>query len=86
MNTTTHHVYSPSSHCEHITSHQDRRLIFVQNGAGPTGLVAALALLQNGIPVRIIEKLTTHRVGSKGSGIQVLFISVILIQDAEFTC
>nr|GAT45163.1 predicted protein [Mycena chlorophos] len=39
-------------------------------GAGPTGLVLALILLKSGISVRIIDKELTHRVGSKGSGIQ----------------
>ncbi|KAF7318435.1 FAD-binding-3 domain-containing protein [Mycena chlorophos] len=39
-------------------------------GAGPTGLVLALILLKSGVSVRIIDKELTHRVGSKGSGIQ----------------
>ncbi|KZT25236.1 hypothetical protein NEOLEDRAFT_1178648 [Neolentinus lepideus HHB14362 ss-1] len=39
-------------------------------GAGPAGLVLALTLLHNGVPVRIIDKLTTPRVGQKGSGVQ----------------
>ncbi|KAK0489305.1 FAD binding domain-containing protein [Armillaria novae-zelandiae] len=39
-------------------------------GAGPSGLSLALALLQNGISVRVIDKLSTYRVGQKGSGIQ----------------
>ncbi|KAF9235939.1 hypothetical protein BU15DRAFT_89358 [Melanogaster broomeanus] len=34
-------------------------------GAGPSGLVAALALLRNGIPVRIITKETEHRIGQQ---------------------
>ncbi|KAG0703601.1 FAD binding domain-containing protein [Suillus ampliporus] len=38
-------------------------------GAGPAGLVAALTLLQNGIPVRIIDKDPNPRVGLRGSGI-----------------
>ncbi|EIW77502.1 hypothetical protein CONPUDRAFT_138883 [Coniophora puteana RWD-64-598 SS2] len=38
-------------------------------GAGPAGLVAALALLRNGIPVRIIEKETSYRAGQRGPGI-----------------
>ncbi|CCM05219.1 uncharacterized protein FIBRA_07429 [Fibroporia radiculosa] len=38
-------------------------------GAGPTGLVAALTLCQNGIPVRIIEKEQRSRVGQRGAGI-----------------
>ncbi|KAG0695595.1 FAD binding domain-containing protein [Suillus ampliporus] len=38
-------------------------------GAGPAGLVAALTLLQNGIPVRIIERDINHRIGQRGPGI-----------------
>ncbi|KZT20697.1 hypothetical protein NEOLEDRAFT_829633 [Neolentinus lepideus HHB14362 ss-1] len=38
-------------------------------GAGPTGLVAALTLRQNGIPVRIIDKEPKPHFGSRGSGI-----------------
>ncbi|KAF9218456.1 hypothetical protein BS17DRAFT_720716, partial [Gyrodon lividus] len=38
-------------------------------GAGPSGLVAALALLRNGIPVRIIAKETEPRIGQRGPGI-----------------
>ncbi|KAH7920685.1 hypothetical protein BV22DRAFT_1039541 [Leucogyrophana mollusca] len=37
-------------------------------GAGPAGLVAALTLLQNGIPVRIIEKERKYRIGQRGAG------------------
>ncbi|KAG2103433.1 FAD binding domain-containing protein [Suillus discolor] len=37
-------------------------------GAGPVGLVAALTLLQNGIPVRIIEKDHHPRIGQRGAG------------------
>ncbi|KAG2125947.1 FAD binding domain-containing protein [Suillus clintonianus] len=36
-------------------------------GAGPVGLVAALTLLQNGIPVRIIEKDHKPRMGQRGT-------------------
>lgn len=39
-------------------------------GAGPTGLVAALTLRQNGIPVRIIDKVPEPPFGSRGAGIQ----------------
>ncbi|OAX43063.1 hypothetical protein K503DRAFT_732282 [Rhizopogon vinicolor AM-OR11-026] len=38
-------------------------------GAGPVGLVAALTLLQNGIPVRIIDKDPNPRKGQRGPGI-----------------
>lgn len=34
-------------------------------------MVMAISLLQNGIPVRIVDKLKAHRIGFKGSGIQV---------------
>ncbi|KAJ8597124.1 hypothetical protein M405DRAFT_804295 [Rhizopogon salebrosus TDB-379] len=40
-------------------------------GAGPAGLVAALTLLQNGIPVRIIDKDPNPRMGQRGPGIWV---------------
>ncbi|KAG2118481.1 FAD binding domain-containing protein [Suillus clintonianus] len=36
-------------------------------GAGPVGLVAALTLLQNGVPVRIIDKDTNPRIGQRGA-------------------
>ncbi|KAJ7777965.1 FAD binding domain-containing protein [Mycena maculata] len=49
-------------------------------GAGPTGLVLALVLLQNNISVRIIEKEPTHRIGSRGSGIQVRYSLLYLLQ------
>ncbi|KAG1743424.1 FAD binding domain-containing protein [Suillus lakei] len=38
-------------------------------GAGPAGLVAALTLLQNDIPVRIIEQSINPRIGQRGPGI-----------------
>ncbi|KAJ7583220.1 FAD binding domain-containing protein [Mycena floridula] len=38
-------------------------------GAGPSGLVLALALLQNGISVRLIEKSPDPRLGQRGAGI-----------------
>ncbi|KAL0562929.1 hypothetical protein V5O48_019149, partial [Marasmius crinis-equi] len=38
-------------------------------GAGPSGLVAALTLLRNGIPVRVIEKSPKIRMGQRGAGI-----------------
>ncbi|KAL0953688.1 hypothetical protein HGRIS_004884 [Hohenbuehelia grisea] len=38
-------------------------------GAGPTGLVLALVLRQNGVRVRIIEKDLAARVGQRGAGI-----------------
>jgi ribulose 1,5-bisphosphate synthetase/thiazole synthase len=42
-----------------------------QVGAGPSGLVLALTMRRNGIPVRIIEKTTEHRKGQRGAGIMV---------------
>ncbi|KAG5647438.1 hypothetical protein DXG03_009368 [Asterophora parasitica] len=38
-------------------------------GAGPSGLVCALSLLRNGVPVRLIEKSTEPRLGQRGAGI-----------------
>ncbi|KAG7446161.1 uncharacterized protein BT62DRAFT_895211 [Guyanagaster necrorhizus] len=41
-----------------------------QVGAGPSGLVLALSLIKNGVPVRIIDKeRSNYKVGQKGSGI-----------------
>ena len=42
----------------------------LQAGAGPTGLILALALRQNNISVRIIEKDTEFHKGQRGSGNQ----------------
>ncbi|VDC02127.1 unnamed protein product [Peniophora sp. CBMAI 1063] len=39
-------------------------------GAGPVGLVGALALAQNGVSVRIVDKEDQFLVGQRGSGIQ----------------
>ncbi|KZT07592.1 monooxygenase [Laetiporus sulphureus 93-53] len=39
-------------------------------GAGPTGLVLALTLAQNGIPFRIIEKDPEYHIGQRGAAIQ----------------
>ncbi|KAJ7452718.1 FAD binding domain-containing protein [Mycena galericulata] len=39
-------------------------------GAGPSGLILALVLLQNGVSVRIIDKEPKHRIGSRGTAIQ----------------
>ncbi|KAJ8092072.1 hypothetical protein PM082_024312 [Marasmius tenuissimus] len=38
-------------------------------GAGPVGLVLALSLLRNRVPVRIINKQLTHSIGHRGSGL-----------------
>ncbi|KAI0691495.1 monooxygenase [Cytidiella melzeri] len=39
-------------------------------GAGPSGLVLALTLARNNIPVRIIEKDTSFHIGQRGPGLQ----------------
>jgi flavin-dependent dehydrogenase len=41
-----------------------------QIGAGPSGMALALALLENGVKVRLIEKMPTTRIGSRGNGLQ----------------
>lgn len=38
-------------------------------GAGPSGLVLALNLLKNGVPVRVVEKEINPRIGQRGAGI-----------------
>ncbi|KAF8550669.1 hypothetical protein OG21DRAFT_383284 [Imleria badia] len=38
-------------------------------GGGPSGLVAALTLLQNNIPVRIVTKELDYRIGQRGNGV-----------------
>ncbi|KAF5381232.1 hypothetical protein D9757_007843 [Collybiopsis confluens] len=38
-------------------------------GAGPSGLVLALSLLQNGVHVRIIEKDSFYHLGQRGAGV-----------------
>jgi ribulose 1,5-bisphosphate synthetase/thiazole synthase len=40
-------------------------------GAGPSGLILALALSINGVGVRLVDREQTYRVGSKGAGIWV---------------
>ncbi|KAI5835533.1 hypothetical protein K523DRAFT_359890 [Schizophyllum commune Tattone D] len=56
-------------------------------GAGPSGLVTALCLVQNGLRVRVIDKLATPRRGQKGSGIQPrtleLYKELGLLDDIE---
>ncbi|KAI0090685.1 monooxygenase [Irpex rosettiformis] len=39
-------------------------------GAGPSGLILALTLTQNHVPVRILDKETSPRIGQRGAGIQ----------------
>jgi len=49
--------------------------------------VAALTLAKNGVPVRVIEKSTTNRIGQRGAGILVYtffqIIRVLLKSDIE---
>lgn len=42
-----------------------------QVGSGPSGLILALSLAQQGIPVRVIEKSKTYRIGQRGAAILV---------------
>ena len=53
-----------------MTSQQHRLLTNRKVGGGPSGLVLALALAQNGVQVRIIEKNTSFHAAQRGSGIQ----------------
>ncbi|KAJ6621411.1 hypothetical protein B0H10DRAFT_2163200 [Mycena sp. CBHHK59/15] len=46
-----------------------RILIILEVGAGPSGLVLALALCRNGVPVRLIDKEIKPRLGQRGAGI-----------------
>ena len=46
--------------------------IFLQVGAGPVGLVSALALAQNGVSIRIVDKLKNFdSIGQRGAGLMV---------------
>jgi NADPH-dependent 2,4-dienoyl-CoA reductase/sulfur reductase-like enzyme len=40
-------------------------------GGGPAGLVAALSLCKNGIPVRIIDKSPEYQAGTRGPSLAV---------------
>jgi hypothetical protein len=61
-----------------------------QSGAGPSGLVLALALRKNGVDVRIIDKEAGPRLGERGPGVSVshrnflyqrpLYVSQMLIK------
>lgn len=49
-----------------------------QVGAGPVGLVAALVLAQNGVSIRIVDKLDNFDdIGQRGAGIQVRLASIL---------
>ncbi|EIN05284.1 hypothetical protein PUNSTDRAFT_92155 [Punctularia strigosozonata HHB-11173 SS5] len=52
-----------------MTSKSDSRTVLIA-GAGPTGLIAALVLSLNGVPVRIIEKEGHLTLGERGPGLQ----------------
>ncbi|PIL26347.1 hypothetical protein GSI_12103 [Ganoderma sinense ZZ0214-1] len=56
-------------------------------GAGPSGLAAALTLAQNGVPVRIVDKLDAHHTSSRGSGIHPKTIEIFkflgVLEDAK---
>ena len=44
---------------------------FPKVGAGPVGLILALSLLKNNVPVRIIEKSDSFHKGTRGPGVKV---------------
>ncbi len=54
----------------------------MQSGAGPSGLVLALSLLQNGIPVRIIDKEFGPRLGERGAGVSVRSCSLLIVSTS----
>ena len=54
-----------------IDSPNSKLIVVTQAGAGPTGLVLGLTLLQNGIQVRIIDRDPNRRPGHRGFGLQV---------------
>lgn len=54
----------------------DRPLHRTKVGGGPSGLITALALLKNGIHVRIIEKRESPHGGIRGTGITVSRLSI----------
>jgi hypothetical protein len=52
-----------------MTSSTPSKVLIV--GAGPAGLIAALSLTKNGIPVRIIDQSLEYQSGTRGPGLQV---------------
>lgn len=50
-----------------------RMIAYLQVGSGPSGLILALSLVRNGVPVRVIEKTITDRIGQRGAGLSVHF-------------
>ncbi|EKM59579.1 uncharacterized protein PHACADRAFT_205796 [Phanerochaete carnosa HHB-10118-sp] len=57
------------------------RLPVLVVGAGPTGLISAISLLKNGVPVRIIEKRETFHGGIRGSGVTPRTLEVLSLID-----
>ncbi|TBU59346.1 FAD binding domain-containing protein [Dichomitus squalens] len=53
-----------------MTNVQNKTTPILVIGGGPSGLAAALTLAQNGVPVRIIDKVTSFHQASRGSGLQ----------------
>ena len=58
---------------------------FMQVGSGPAGLIAALTLVKNGVPVRIIEKDAQHHIGSRGPGLQVSKCLMQVLQPCNYS-
>ncbi|KAF8959501.1 FAD binding domain-containing protein [Flammula alnicola] len=65
--------YSPSTA---ITSSESKSPTILIVGAGPSGLILALSLLRNGVPVRVIEKTKRHRIGQRGAGLTLMVFSL----------
>jgi hypothetical protein len=49
---------------------------FHQVGGGPSGLAAALTLLRSGIPVRLIDKEPSYRIGQRSNSVWVSIESI----------
>ncbi|KAF7356150.1 Pentachlorophenol 4-monooxygenase [Mycena venus] len=52
-------------------------------GAGPSGLILALALCRNGVPVRVIDKLATPALGQRGPGITEILRTLGVLDDVN---
>ena len=57
--------------------------MLAQVGAGPTGLLAALSLVQNGAKIRVIEKSDRFVVGQRGAGIAVSFSRLVPLRSFD---
>ncbi|KAJ7289168.1 FAD binding domain-containing protein [Mycena rebaudengoi] len=64
-------------HHNNYMPHQDPTVLIA--GAGPSGLVLALTLLKNGIPVRIIDKEPKYSIGARGAAVQVRTLELYAI-------